>query len=98
MDFCSVTTDGGMDHNILQQRLHAVGKQREEFQQMEIELHAQVLILEMHDSFDAQIKEHVNANVKLQVFAFPLYLFMALRVPLILDEKWHTYWQCILCC
>ncbi|KAL8519588.1 hypothetical protein ACS0TY_010505 [Phlomoides rotata] len=70
VDFCSITIDGGLDNNILQQRLHALVKQREELQQMEIELHAQNIarseILRMQNTFDTQIKEHGNANCKLQ--------------------------------
>ncbi|GMP24992.1 hypothetical protein CsSME_00002063 [Camellia sinensis var. sinensis] len=70
VDFCSITIDGSSDNNILQQRLHSVASQREELQQMEIELRAQIIvgseIMEMQSSFDAQIKEHTNANVKLQ--------------------------------
>ncbi|XP_057951682.1 uncharacterized protein LOC131146242 isoform X2 [Malania oleifera] len=70
VDFCSITMDGSLDINILQQRLHGVVRQREELQQVEIELRARVIarseILEMQNSYDAQIKEHTNANVKLQ--------------------------------
>ncbi|THG21518.1 hypothetical protein TEA_000704 [Camellia sinensis var. sinensis] len=70
VDFCSITIDGSSDNNILQQRLHSVASQREELQQMEIELRAQIIvgseIMEMQSSFDAQVKEHTNANVKLQ--------------------------------
>ncbi|KAF5960178.1 hypothetical protein HYC85_001387 [Camellia sinensis] len=73
VDFCSITIDGSSDNNILQQRLHSVASQREELQQMEIELRAQIIvgseIMEMQSSFDAQIKEHTNANVKLQAWA-----------------------------
>ncbi|XP_022878465.1 uncharacterized protein LOC111396290 isoform X3 [Olea europaea var. sylvestris] len=70
VDFCSITIDRGLDNDILQQRLLTVAKQREELQHMEIELRAQVIIrseiMEMQKSYDAQIKEHVNANVKFQ--------------------------------
>ncbi|XP_042057436.1 uncharacterized protein LOC121801993 isoform X1 [Salvia splendens] len=70
VDFCSVTIDGDLDNDILQQRLHEVAKQREELQHMEIELRAQNIarseISRIHNTFDAQIKEHRNANVKLQ--------------------------------
>lgn len=71
VDFCSVTVDGSSDNDILQQRLCSVGKQREELQQMEIELRAQIIarseIMEMQNSFDARIKDHANAATKLQV-------------------------------
>ncbi|XP_011075909.1 uncharacterized protein LOC105160290 isoform X2 [Sesamum indicum] len=70
VDFCSITIDGGLDNDILQQRLHSVAKQREELQQVEIELRAQFIarseIMGLQNTFDAQIKEHANATVKLQ--------------------------------
>ncbi|KAK4431275.1 hypothetical protein Salat_0889600 [Sesamum alatum] len=70
VDFCSITIDGGLDNDILQQRLHSVAKQREELQQMEIELRAQFIarseIMGLQNTFDAQIKEHANATVNLQ--------------------------------
>lgn len=71
VDFCSITIDGSLDNDLLQQRLHDVARQRDELQQMEIELRAQVIarteLMEMQNSFDTQIKEHVNAAAKLQV-------------------------------
>lgn len=71
VDFCSITIDGTPNNDILQQRLLAVVKQKEEFHQMEVELRAQLIarseMMEIRNSFDAQIKEHVTANVKLQV-------------------------------
>ncbi|KAK4734771.1 hypothetical protein R3W88_009032 [Solanum pinnatisectum] len=70
VDFCSITIDGTPNNDILQQRLLAVVKQKEEFHQMEVELRAQLIarseIMEIRNNFDAQIKEHVTANVKLQ--------------------------------
>uniref|UniRef100_A0A3Q7FMM8 DUF7725 domain-containing protein n=1 Tax=Solanum lycopersicum TaxID=4081 RepID=A0A3Q7FMM8_SOLLC len=70
VDFCSITIDGTPNNDILQQRLLAVVKQKEEFHQMEVELRAQLIarseMMEIRNSFDAQIKEHVTANVKLQ--------------------------------
>ncbi|KAG6605810.1 hypothetical protein SDJN03_03127, partial [Cucurbita argyrosperma subsp. sororia] len=51
VDFCSISIDGNSDNDILQQRLNDVTRQREDLQQMEIELRAQVIakseILEM---------------------------------------------------
>ncbi|KAL2493771.1 Uncharacterized protein Fot_37528 [Forsythia ovata] len=41
VDFCSIAIDGGLENDILQQRLHTVLKQREQLQHMEIELRAQ---------------------------------------------------------
>lgn len=74
VDFCSISIDGNPDNDILQQRLNDVARQREDLQQMEIELKAQIIarseILEMQKSFDAQIKEHNNATIKMQVFTF----------------------------
>ncbi|KAH6766886.1 hypothetical protein C2S52_017869 [Perilla frutescens var. hirtella] len=70
VDFCSITIDGGLDNDILQQRLHNLAKQREELQNMELALRAQAAarseILRLQNTFDAQIKEHANDNVKLQ--------------------------------
>ncbi|MCD9642692.1 hypothetical protein HAX54_029599 [Datura stramonium] len=70
VDFCSITIDGSSNNDILQQRLLSVVKQKEELQQMEVELRAQLIarseIMEIRNSFDAQIKEHATANVKLQ--------------------------------
>ncbi|KAA8533551.1 hypothetical protein F0562_031015 [Nyssa sinensis] len=70
VDFCSVMIDGSLNNEIVQQRLHSVVRQRDELQQMEIELRAQLIarseIMEMQNSFDAQIKDHTNANIKFQ--------------------------------
>ncbi|KAG6426602.1 hypothetical protein SASPL_110828 [Salvia splendens] len=70
LDFCSITIDGDLNNDILQQRLRELAKQREELQLMEIELRAQNIarseIARIHSNFDAQITEHGNANVKLQ--------------------------------
>ncbi|XP_073035551.1 uncharacterized protein [Primulina eburnea] len=55
---------------IYEQRLQTVAKQREELQHIEIELRGQLFasskILELQKTYDAQIHEHVNANIKLQ--------------------------------
>ncbi|KAL7106819.1 hypothetical protein ACP275_06G016600 [Erythranthe tilingii] len=68
--FCSITLDGGLDNENLQQRLHTVAKQREELQNMEIEIRADVIarseIVGLRNTFDARVKEHANATVKLQ--------------------------------
>ncbi|XP_057463872.1 LOW QUALITY PROTEIN: uncharacterized protein LOC130753729 [Actinidia eriantha] len=70
VDFCSITIDGSSDNDILQQRLRSVGRRKEELQQIEIELRAQIIarseIMELQNNYDKQIKEHANANVKLQ--------------------------------
>ncbi|GAA0164773.1 hypothetical protein LIER_20328 [Lithospermum erythrorhizon] len=66
----SVTIDDNVDDNLLRQKLHDVGKQREELQLIEIELRAQFLarseIVDMQNTFDAQMKEHATAKAKLQ--------------------------------
>ncbi|KAL6508272.1 hypothetical protein OROHE_021814 [Orobanche hederae] len=70
VDFCSLTIDGGLGSDILQQRFHNVAKQREELQNMEIEIRAQVIarteIAGLQNRFDAQIKERTHATLKLQ--------------------------------
>lgn len=73
VDFCSITIDGSLDNDILQQRLHSVVKQREELQQMETDIRAQLIargeIMEMRNTYDVQIKEHASSNLKLQVLS-----------------------------
>lgn len=72
VDFCSITIDGSLDNDRLQQRLHDVSRQREELQQMEFELRAQMIarseIMEMQNRFGSQLKEHANSATKFQVF------------------------------
>ncbi|GMI96290.1 hypothetical protein like AT5G53620 [Hibiscus trionum] len=69
-DFFSIMVDGSLDDDILQQRIHNVTKQREDLQQMEVELRAQAIarprILDMQSNCDAQIKAHANATAKLE--------------------------------
>ncbi|XWS61401.1 hypothetical protein CRYUN_Cryun07bG0123100 [Craigia yunnanensis] len=69
-DFCSITVDGSLDDDILQQRIHNVIRQREELQQIEVELRAQAIarsrILEIQSSYDAKIKSHANSASKLE--------------------------------
>ncbi|CAL0327510.1 unnamed protein product [Lupinus luteus] len=70
VDFRSLSVDGTLDNDVLQQQLHNVVRQREEVLQVEIELKAQVIarteIMEMRSTFDAQLKEHANNASKLQ--------------------------------
>lgn len=70
MDFCSISIDASME-NELQQRLRSVVKQKEELEHVETEIRAEIIarsqIIALQSSYDSQIKEHVNANVKLQV-------------------------------
>lgn len=80
VDFCSITIDGDLDNDILQQRLNALSKQREELQHMEIEFRVQNIvrseIVRLQNIFDAQIKDHANANIKQQVLHFlSLYIY-----------------------
>jgi len=79
VDFCTITIDGGggLSDEILQQRLQEITKQREELQRVEVELRAQAIaraeILEVQNSFQAQIKEHADAAAKLKVSSLPIY-------------------------
>ncbi|XP_006845533.2 uncharacterized protein LOC18435425 isoform X1 [Amborella trichopoda] len=70
VDFCSITIDNVPNGDPLQQRLHDISTQREELQQMEIDLRAEFIarseIMEMRKSFDAQLKEHANNAAKLK--------------------------------
>lgn len=70
VDFCSITMDGSLNIDLLQQRLHSVARQREDLQNLEIDLRTQMIarteFMEMQSNFDSQIKEHVNAATKLQ--------------------------------
>lgn len=72
--YCSITVDGGLNDELLPQRLHNLARQREELQRMEIEIKAQLIsrseIVELQTTFDAQIKEHANATAKLQVWLY----------------------------
>ncbi|KAM0934741.1 hypothetical protein DsansV1_C31g0219441 [Dioscorea sansibarensis] len=69
VDFCSITIDGGND-TVLRKQLLDVCRRREELQQMEIRLRAQTIvraeIMEVRNSYEAQLKEHSNATTKLK--------------------------------
>ncbi|XP_021320281.1 uncharacterized protein LOC8060899 isoform X1 [Sorghum bicolor] len=71
-DFCAITIDGsgGLSEDILQQRLQSLARQREELQQVEIELRAQAIahpqIIEAQQSFQAAAKEHAAAVAKIK--------------------------------
>lgn len=77
-DFCAITIDGsgGLSEDILQQRLQSLARQREELQQVEIELRAQAIahpqIIEAQQSFQAAAKEHAAAVAKIKVVPFAL--------------------------
>lgn len=71
VQFSSMTIEGNSNNGHLQQRLHVIARRREELQQMEIDLRAQMIIRSeitgMQNTFEAQVKEHADAVVKLQV-------------------------------
>jgi hypothetical protein len=77
-DFCAITIDGsgGLSEDILQQRLQSLARQREELQQVEIELRAQAIahpqIIEAQESFQAAAKKHAAAVAKIKVVPFAL--------------------------
>ncbi|KAF5732440.1 hypothetical protein HS088_TW18G01135 [Tripterygium wilfordii] len=70
VNFCSITIDGSLDGDLMEQRLQGIARQRQELQQMEAELRAQMIarseIMERQNNFNAQIKEHANITEKLQ--------------------------------
>lgn len=72
VDFCSMTMDGTLDIDILQQQILSAVSQRREILQMEIELKAQIIarseLLKMRNTYDAQLKEHANNASKFQVY------------------------------
>ncbi|KAH7668292.1 hypothetical protein IHE45_11G002300 [Dioscorea alata] len=69
VDFCAVTINGGNDA-VLRKQLLDVCRRREELQQMEIQLKAQTIvqaeIMEVRNSYEAQLKEHSNVTMKLK--------------------------------
>lgn len=88
VDYCSITIeDGGLENDILQQRIHSVYRKREDLQNVEVELRAQIMarsgIVEIKNSFDAQMKEHMNAYEKLKVF----FIYSAVYIPEFLTLK-----------
>ncbi|KAJ8769738.1 hypothetical protein K2173_005944 [Erythroxylum novogranatense] len=70
LGFCSVTVDGSLGNDMLQQRIHSISRQREELQQIEIDLRAQAVarseISDIQNSYNTQIKEHIEAASKFQ--------------------------------
>ncbi|XP_039063174.1 uncharacterized protein LOC120207820 [Hibiscus syriacus] len=66
----SITADGSLDDDILQQQIHNITRQREELLQMEVKFRAQAIarsrVLEMQSSCDAKIAAHANAVAKLE--------------------------------
>ncbi|XP_074319916.1 uncharacterized protein LOC141656766 isoform X3 [Silene latifolia] len=73
MEFHSIQMDGivSVDDGIVQQRIQNLARQREEMQQVEIELRAQLIakaeIVEMQNTFEAQFKEQSSTMSRLQV-------------------------------
>ncbi|CAO2183918.1 unnamed protein product [Urochloa humidicola] len=90
--YCTITIDGsgGLSEDILQQRLQSVVRQREELQQVEIELRAQAIahpqIIEAQQSFQAAAKEHAAtaANLKDQLHEREQYI---LELEMKLNDK-----------
>jgi hypothetical protein len=84
-NYCSITIDGsgGLSEDILHQRLQSVVQQREQLQQVEIELRAQALahpqILEAQRSFQAAAKEHATAAAKLKVTSCWFFFQLSLK-------------------
>ncbi|XP_078442108.1 RNA polymerase II degradation factor isoform X2 [Wolffia australiana] len=71
MSFSSVAIDdAGAGEDLMQRRLHSVSRKREELEQMEVELKAQIFarseIMEVQRKYETQIKEHINAIAKLK--------------------------------
>ncbi|CAM8959211.1 unnamed protein product [Rhodiola kirilowii] len=70
VDLSSITIEGGIQNDILQQRLNHVSRQREELQQLEVELRARVIarseIMEIQKRYETQVKEHANNAALLQ--------------------------------
>ncbi|KAF8758171.1 hypothetical protein HU200_010693 [Digitaria exilis] len=70
--FCAITIDGtgGLSEDILQQRLQSVVRQREELQQVEIDLRAQAIahpqIIQVQQTYQAAVKEKAAAAAKLK--------------------------------
>ncbi|KAL4325063.1 hypothetical protein GQ457_11G032320 [Hibiscus cannabinus] len=66
----SITADGSLDDDILQQQIHNITRQREELLQIEVKLRAQAIarsrVLEMQRSCDAKIAAHADAVAKLE--------------------------------
>lgn len=71
VDYSSVTKEGSVQNDILQQHLNQVSSQREESQQMEIEFRARVIarseIMQIQNQYENQVKEHANIAALLQV-------------------------------
>ncbi|KAL1206626.1 hypothetical protein V5N11_027190 [Cardamine amara subsp. amara] len=62
VDFYSIT----MDSELLQEQIHTVSKQKGELQQMEIELRAQMIALEIKRNFESKSTEYANAAARMQ--------------------------------
>lgn len=70
-DFCSITINGeDLKENSLQCRIQEISRQREDLLHTEIELRAKVIarseISEMHNSYQAQLTEHIDVTAKLK--------------------------------
>ncbi|KFK26987.1 hypothetical protein AALP_AA8G319700 [Arabis alpina] len=54
------------DAELLEQRIHAVSRQKGELQQLEIELRAQMMAMEIQRNFESQSAEYANAAARMQ--------------------------------
>ncbi|XP_020571865.1 uncharacterized protein LOC110018774 isoform X2 [Phalaenopsis equestris] len=71
IDLSTISNNGeGSKEDSLQLRIQEITRQREDLQHLEIELRAQVIaraeVLEMHNSYGSQLKEHIDAAAKLK--------------------------------
>ncbi|XP_023642122.1 uncharacterized protein LOC17875623 isoform X2 [Capsella rubella] len=62
LGYYSITMDG----ELLQQQIHNISKQKGELQQMEIELRAQMMAMEIKRNFESQSTEYANAAARMQ--------------------------------
>lgn len=71
LDFYSIRMDGSCsDAELLEQRIHAVSRQKGELHQLEIELRAQMMAMEIQRNFESQSAEYANAAARMQVESY----------------------------
>uniref|UniRef100_A0A1J3IC04 DUF7725 domain-containing protein n=1 Tax=Noccaea caerulescens TaxID=107243 RepID=A0A1J3IC04_NOCCA len=67
LDYFSIRMDGRCsDAELLEQRIHTVSKQKGELEQLEIELRAQMMAMEIQRNFESQSAEYANAAARMQ--------------------------------
>ncbi|KAF6153720.1 hypothetical protein GIB67_000953 [Kingdonia uniflora] len=73
VDFCSIMIDGGGNNDSLDQQLLNVSRQRVDYQQIEINIRANIIarsqIMQMRNDYEVRINEEVNAADKLKAWA-----------------------------